>query len=174
MLTDYQDSCSRVSDFGAELELPVPCYLSSQDELCIPQLSCLGFQLVVVWHLAKRHTSRRSSPPLFVHFHHLSCVLLDTGSGCASPLSIDGVTFGVSTWSTSRFLTVQVGQTVLDRYTYGNFDFEMYPFSNCSWMNFWRASSSASVVGYTLQSIAFGTPSFNSIAWSHGLNGGNW
>ena len=29
MLTDYEDSCSRVSDFRAELELPVPCYLSS-------------------------------------------------------------------------------------------------------------------------------------------------
>ena len=43
-------------------------------------------------------------------------MLLDTGSGCASPLSIDGVAFGVGTWSTSRFLTVQVGQTVLDRY----------------------------------------------------------
>ena len=27
---------------------------------------------------------------------------------------------------------------------------------------------------YTLQSIAFGAPSFNSIAWSHGLDGGNW
>ena len=43
-------------------------------------------------------------------------MLLDTGSGCASPLSIDGVAFGVGTWSTSRFSTVQVGQTVLDRY----------------------------------------------------------
>ena len=50
----------------------------------------------------------------------------------------------------------------------------MYPFSNCSWINFWRASSSVSVVGYTLQSITFGEPSFNSIAWSHGLDGGNW
>ena len=38
-------------------------------------------------------------------------------SGCASPLSIDGVAFGVVIWSTSRVLTVQVGQTVLDRYT---------------------------------------------------------
>ena len=44
-------------------------------------------------------------------------MLLDTGSGCASPLSIDGVAFGVGTWSTSRVLTVQVGQTVLDRYS---------------------------------------------------------
>ena len=52
-----------------------------------------------------------------MHPHHLNCVLLDPGSGCASPLSIDGVAFGVVTWSTSRFLTVQVGQTVLDRYT---------------------------------------------------------
>ena len=43
-------------------------------------------------------------------------MLLDTGSGCASPLSIDGVAFGVGTWSTSRVSTVQVGQTVLDRY----------------------------------------------------------
>ena len=43
-------------------------------------------------------------------------MLLGTGSGCASPLSIDGVAFGVGTWSTSRVLTVQVGQTVLDRY----------------------------------------------------------
>ena len=43
-------------------------------------------------------------------------MLLDPGSGCASPLSIDGVAFCVSTWSTSRFSTVQVGQTVLDRY----------------------------------------------------------
>ena len=44
-------------------------------------------------------------------------MLLDPGSGCASPLSIDGVAFGVGTWSTSRVSTVQVGQTVLDRYT---------------------------------------------------------
>ena len=43
-------------------------------------------------------------------------MLLDTGSGCASPLSIDSVAFGVGTWSTSRVSTVQVGQTVLDRY----------------------------------------------------------
>ena len=43
-------------------------------------------------------------------------MLLDPGSGCASPLSIDGVAFGVVTWSTSRFSTVQVGQTVLDCY----------------------------------------------------------
>ena len=43
-------------------------------------------------------------------------MLLDPGSGCASPLSIDGVAFGVGTWSTSRFSKVQVGQTVLDRY----------------------------------------------------------
>ena len=43
-------------------------------------------------------------------------MLLDTGSGCASPLSIDGVVFGVGTWLTSRVSTVQVGQTVLDRY----------------------------------------------------------
>ena len=46
-------------------------------------------------------------------------MLLDPGSGCASPLSIDGVAFGVVTWSTSRFLTVQVGQTVLDCYIVG-------------------------------------------------------
>ena len=52
-----------------------------------------------------------------MHSHHLNCVLLDTGSGCASPLSIDGVAFGVGTWSTSRVSTVQVGQTVLDHYT---------------------------------------------------------
>ena len=45
-------------------------------------------------------------------------MLLDTGSGCASPLSIDGVAFGVGTWSTSRELMVQVGQTVLDRYKF--------------------------------------------------------
>ena len=51
-----------------------------------------------------------------MHSHHLNCVLLDPGSGCASPLSIDGVAFGVGTWSTSRFSMVQVGQTVLDRY----------------------------------------------------------
>ena len=44
-------------------------------------------------------------------------MLLDPGSGCASPLSIDGVAFGVVAWSTSRILTVQVGQTVLDRYS---------------------------------------------------------
>ena len=61
--------------------------------------------------------SRRSSPPLFVHLHHLNCVLLDPGSGCASPHSIEGVAFGVSTWSTSRISTVQVGQMVLDHYT---------------------------------------------------------
>ena len=52
-----------------------------------------------------------------MHLHHLNCVLLDTSSGCASPLSIDGIVFGVGTWSTSRFSTVQVGQTVLDRYS---------------------------------------------------------
>ena len=43
-------------------------------------------------------------------------MLLDPGSGCASPLSIDGIALGVVTWSTSRFSTVQVGQMVLDRY----------------------------------------------------------
>ena len=43
-------------------------------------------------------------------------MLLDPGSGCASPRSIDGVAFGVGTWSISRISTVQVGQTVLDRY----------------------------------------------------------
>ena len=62
--------------------------------------------------------SRRSSPPLFVHLHHLNCVLLDPGSGCASPLSIDSITFGVVTWSTSRISMVQVGQMVLDRYSF--------------------------------------------------------
>ena len=62
--------------------------------------------------------SRRSSPPLFVHLHHLNCVLLDPGSGCASPLSIEGVAFGVVTWLTSRISMVQVGQMVLDRYKY--------------------------------------------------------
>ena len=51
--------------------------------------------------------------------HHLNCVLLDPGSRCASPLSIDGVAFGVVTWLTSRIPTVQVGQTVLDHYTSG-------------------------------------------------------
>ena len=49
-------------------------------------------------------------------------MLLDPGSGCASPLSIDGVAFGVGTWSTSRISTVQVGQTVLDRYSVGDVD----------------------------------------------------
>ena len=44
-------------------------------------------------------------------------MLLDPGSGCASPLSIDGIAFGVVTWSTSRFSMVQVGQMVLDHYT---------------------------------------------------------
>ena len=44
-------------------------------------------------------------------------MLLDTGSGCASPHSIDGVAFGVGTWSISRISTVQVGQKVLDRYS---------------------------------------------------------
>ena len=43
-------------------------------------------------------------------------MLLDPGSGCTSPLSIDGVAFGVGTWSNSRFSMVQVGQTVLDCY----------------------------------------------------------
>ena len=52
-----------------------------------------------------------------MHPHHLNCVLPDPGSGCASPLSIDGVMFGVVAWSTSRISKVQVGQTVLDRYT---------------------------------------------------------
>ena len=109
MLTDYQDSCSRVSDFGLSWNCWSIVYLSSQDELCIPQLSCFGIQL--------RYTSRCSSPSLFVHPHHLNCVLLDPGSRCASPLSIDGVTFCVVTWLTSRISTVQVRQTVLDHYT---------------------------------------------------------
>ena len=61
--------------------------------------------------------SRCSSPPLFDHLHHLNCVLLDPGSRCASPHSIDGVTFCVDTWSTSRISMVQVGQMVLDHYT---------------------------------------------------------
>ena len=46
-------------------------------------------------------------------------MLLDPGSGCASPLSIDSVAFGVVTWSTSRISMVQVGQTVLDHYIMG-------------------------------------------------------
>ena len=45
-------------------------------------------------------------------------MLLDPGSRCASPHSIDGVAFGVVAWLTSRILTVQVGQTVLDCYNY--------------------------------------------------------
>ena len=52
-----------------------------------------------------------------MHPHHLNCVLFDPDSGCASPHSIDGVAFGVVTWSTSRISMVQVRQTVLDRYT---------------------------------------------------------
>ena len=40
-------------------------------------------------------------------------------SRCTSPHSIDGIMFGVVTWLTSRISTVQVGQTVLDRYTCG-------------------------------------------------------
>ena len=60
--------------------------------------------------------SRHSSHPIFDHLHHLNCVLLDPGSGCASPLSIDGVAFGVVTRSTSRISMVQVGQIVLDHY----------------------------------------------------------
>ena len=52
-------------------------------------------------------------------------MLLGTGSGCASPLSIDGVAFGVGTWLTSRVSTVQVGQTVLDRYIVSVHGFEM-------------------------------------------------
>ena len=63
--------------------------------------------------------SRCSSPPLFVHLHHLNCLLLDPSSRCASPHSIDGVTCGSSTRSTSRISTVQVGQTVLDCYSTG-------------------------------------------------------
>ena len=57
-------------------------------------------------------------------------MLLDTGSGCASPLSIDGVAFGVVTWLTSRFSTVQVGQTVLDCYKYGIVRFRKGKFNN--------------------------------------------
>ena len=47
-------------------------------------------------------------------------MLLDPGSGCASPLSIDGVAVSVSIRSASRISTVQVGQTVLDRYTFSD------------------------------------------------------
>ena len=53
-----------------------------------------------------------------------------------------------------------------------NFDFRMYPFSSCSLMNFLSASSSSLVVGMILQLIASGAPSFSSMAWSHGLDGG--
>ena len=56
---------------------------------------------------------------------------------------------------------------------YGDFDFQIYPFSNCSLMNFLSASSSSLVVGIILQLIASGAPSFSSMAWSHGLDGGN-
>ena len=56
---------------------------------------------------------------------------------------------------------------------YSNLDFRMYPFSSCSLRNFWSASSSSVIVGMILQSIALGAPSLSSIAWSHGLDGGN-
>ena len=64
---------------------------------------------------AKRRS--RSHPAQVEQNVPLERNILDPGSGCASPLSIDGVAFGFGTWSTSRFSTVQVGQTALDRYT---------------------------------------------------------
>src|ERR1700744_4754449 len=99
--------------------------------------------------------SRHSSPPLFVHSHHLNCVLLDTGSGCASPLSIDGVSFCVGTRSTSRISTVQVGQTVLDRYNYGA---TTKPLTHFSWQMVTSARSMQPVAKQTSSpySIPFG------------------
>ena len=70
-------------------------------------------------------TSLHSSIPIFDHPSISSLCTVTNSSGCASPLSIDGVAFGVGTWSTSRIPTVQVGQTVLDRYT-GGFKFFLH------------------------------------------------
>src|SRR6266404_1313248 len=49
----------------------------------------------------------------------------------------------------------------------------MYPFFNCSSKKATSALSSCCVRGYILQSITSGVSSFSSIAWSHGLLGGN-
>ena len=49
----------------------------------------------------------------------------------------------------------------------------MYPFSSCSLMNSLSESSSPLAIGYILQSNAFGASGRSSIAWSHGLFGGN-
>ena len=44
---------------------------------------------------------------------------------------------------------------------YGDLDFQMYPFSSCSLMNFLSASSSSIIVGMILQFMASGAPSFS-------------
>ena len=80
MLTDYQDSCSRVSDFGLSWDCRSIVYLSSQDELCIPQLSCLGFQL--------RYTSRRSSLLSLCIFTISTACYLTLVAGAPLPLAL--------------------------------------------------------------------------------------
>ena len=50
----------------------------------------------------------------------------------------------------------------------------MYPLLSSSLSHFRRASSSLGGNGYSLQSIVSGASGFRVIAWSHGLEGGNF
>src|SRR6266571_6229500 len=56
---------------------------------------------------------------------------------------------------------------------YGDFEGRIYPFWSCSSINSLNDSSSPLAIGYILQSNAFGASGRSSIAWSHGLAGGN-
>src|SRR6266571_8401519 len=56
---------------------------------------------------------------------------------------------------------------------YGDFDGRIYPFSSCSLMNSRSESSSPLAIGYILQLNDLGASGRSSMAWSHGLSGGN-
>jgi hypothetical protein len=49
----------------------------------------------------------------------------------------------------------------------------MYPLASCSLRNLSNPLSSSCVIGYTLHGSASGAFGLKSIAWSHGLEGGN-
>jgi hypothetical protein len=56
---------------------------------------------------------------------------------------------------------------------YGEIEGHMYPSASCSCRNLHNDLSSSCVIGYTLQGNASGAFGLKSIAWSHGLVGGN-
>src|SRR5580692_186529 len=56
---------------------------------------------------------------------------------------------------------------------YGEIEGLIYPLASCSLRNLSSPLSSSCVIGYTLHGNASGAFGLKSIAWSHGLEGGN-